>query len=111
MFHQAFVNSVRSVIVFNPVRAALRQQEHRLHEEGLRIQQLVEEFKFKQKTIGTPIKTPNYLKNAPHFILRSGLLKDKDASMRELKQLSAQSAKRPMELAGFIVQNLCHVKL
>jgi hypothetical protein len=31
--------------------------------------------------------------------------------MRELKQLSAQSAKRLMELAGFIVQNLCHVKL
>jgi len=62
------------------VRAALRQQEHKLQEEGLRIQQLVEEFKFKQKTIG--------------------LLKDKDASMRELKQLSAQSAKRLMELAG-----------
>jgi hypothetical protein len=36
------------------VRAALRQQEHRLQEEGLRIQQLVEEFKFKQKTIGMP---------------------------------------------------------
>jgi hypothetical protein len=36
------------------VRAALRQQEHRLQEEGLRIQQLVEEFKFKQKTIGAP---------------------------------------------------------
>ena len=62
------------------VRAALRQQEHKLQEEGLRITQLVEEFKFKQKTIG--------------------LLKDKDASMRELKQLSAQSAKRLMELAG-----------
>ncbi len=62
------------------MRAALRQQEHKLQEEGLRIQQLVEEFKFKQKTIG--------------------LLKDKDASMRELKQLSAQSAKRLMELAG-----------
>ncbi len=35
------------------MRAALRQQEHRLLEEGLRIQQLVEEFKFKQKTIGS----------------------------------------------------------
>jgi hypothetical protein len=44
------------------VRAALRQQEHRLQEEGLRIQQLVEEFKFKQKTIGAPfeIQAPVY---------------------------------------------------
>jgi len=30
----------------------------------------------------------------------AGLLKDKDASMRELKQLSALSAKRLVELAG-----------
>ncbi len=38
------------------MRAALRQQEYRLQEEGLRIQQLVEEFKFKQKTIGAPFE-------------------------------------------------------
>ena len=38
------------------MRAALRQMEHRLLEEGLRIQQLVEEFKFKQKTIGRTFK-------------------------------------------------------
>jgi hypothetical protein len=41
------------LILCTAVRAALRQQEHRLLEEGLRIQQLVEEFKFKQKTIGS----------------------------------------------------------
>ncbi len=56
------------------MRAALRQQEHKLQEEGLRIQQLVEEFKFKQKTIG--------------------LLKDKDASMRELKRQVLDGAGR-----------------
>jgi hypothetical protein len=32
--------------------------------------------------------------------LSTGLLKDKDASMRELKQLSAQSAMRLVQLAG-----------
>ena len=41
------------------MRAALRQQEHRLQEEGLRIQQLVEEFKFKQKTIGMLLRQLN----------------------------------------------------
>jgi hypothetical protein len=56
------VSSTLIDIFSRAVRAALRQQEHRLQEEGLRIQQLVEEFKFKQKTIGAPfeIQAPVY---------------------------------------------------
>ncbi len=79
------------------MRAALRQQEHRLLEEGLHIQQLVEEFKFKQKTIGNASKK-RY--RCFSVIFLTGLLKDKDGSMKELKQLSAQSALRLLQLAG-----------
>jgi hypothetical protein len=44
-------------LIFCEVRASLRQLEHRLQEEALRIQQLVEEFKLKQKTIGAQFPT------------------------------------------------------
>ena len=47
------------------VRASLRQLEHRLQEEGLRIQQLVDEFKFKQKTIGVPRRHFNHFYVTP----------------------------------------------
>jgi hypothetical protein len=83
----------------NAVRAALRQQEHRLLEEGLHIQQLVEEFKFKQKTIGNASECRRCFSS----IFLTGLLKDKDGSMKELKQLSAQSALRLLQLAGDVL--------